>query len=386
MRSPLNRLRGTDPRLQDAALATVLMLGYLAEFAAYFEGDTVEAAAALLGIAGIAALYLRRSRPLLCGYALATLLAVSGLGAPDFSNQVAAPFVALMIMLYSVGRYETLGRGLPVVAFALTTSVVTGIIGGWFDSPAQALWLLVLGFGPFFAGRGMRHRADLRRTLRDRTRELERDQERQAELATLGERARIAEELQVVVANGLSAMVVQAEAVPRLVAAADTARADRALTLIEETGRDAMGEMRRLLGVLRRDGEAPSLAPLPTLDAVERLGGAEREDGLAVSVVVRGSAVSLSPGADLAAYRVLEEALDSAGAAGASAAEIVLEFGGDELEIAIADDRDADSVDPTGMVAMRERIGLYGGRVHAEVMNGRGLRLLARVPLTGGAS
>ncbi|MFN8112196.1 MAG: histidine kinase [Solirubrobacterales bacterium] len=385
MRSLLKRLQAVDPRIEDAALAAAVMTGGAIEFAVYFEGGTGTAVAALVGVAGIGTLYWRRSRPLLCGYALAIALVAAGLGAPDFNNRVAAPFVALMIMLYSVGRHATLGRGVPVVVFTLASSAATGLIGGWFDNPAQALWLLVLGWGPFLAGRGVRHRAELQRTLRERTAELERDRERQAELAVFGERARIAEELQVVVANGVSAMVVQAEAVPRLVGAADNVRAEGALTLIEETGRDAMGEMRRLLGVLRRDGEGPSLAPLPTLEGVERLDGTDREDGLAVSVTIEGEPVKLSPGADLAAYRVLEQALDSAGDAGASAASVVVGFDGNEVRLVIVDDRDAASVDPTGLVAMRDRVGLYGGRVHAEVTDAHGLRVIARVPLGSSA-
>ena len=87
MPAPLNRLREADPRLQDAALAAALMLGYGAEFAAYFDGDTVAAIAAILGLPGIAALCLRRTRPLVCGYALATLLGSAGSARPTSATR-----------------------------------------------------------------------------------------------------------------------------------------------------------------------------------------------------------------------------------------------------------------------------------------------------------
>ena len=290
-----------------------------------------------------------------------------------------------MIMLYSVGRHETFGRGIPVVAFALITSVVTGIVGGWFDTASQALWLLVLGFGPFFAGRGMRHRSDLQRTLRDRTEELEGDQERQAELAVLGERARIAEELQVVVANGVSAMVVQAEAVPRLVAAADTDRAERALTLIEETGRDAMGEMRRLLGVLRRDrrGSVAGAAADPRRGRAPRRdrarGRARRHgpgSGARRSASPRGRTSPPTASSRKRSIRPQPPGRPPPTSCSTSAATSSSSTVADEIATPPPSTRPAWS-------RCAERVGLYGGRVHAEVRNGRGLRLIARIPLAG---
>jgi signal transduction histidine kinase len=182
-------------------------------------------------------------------------------------------------------------------------------------------------------------------------------------------------------------MVIQAEGIPRVLATGETPRAEHALAVIEETGRDALAEMRRLLGVLRRDGEEPSLAPPPTLAEVERLAGRVRGDGLVVALGFEGERIQLPPGADLAAYRVLEEALDAAGSGGASVADVVIGFGSDELRLDVRDDRADAGVDPEPLLAMRERLGLYGGRVRAgKADDGPGFRVTARLPLNGSAA
>ena len=155
------------------------------------------------------------------------------------------------------------------------------------------------------------------------------------------ERVRIAEELQVVVANGVSAMVVQAEAVPRVIAAGESERAAGSLALIEETGRDALAEMRRLLGVLRHDERAGTLEPQPTLAQAGRLVEQARARGLEVAVELEGERVALPAGIDLAVFRVLQETLSSAAGDGAKTATVVIAYGDDELALEIRDDRPA---------------------------------------------
>jgi signal transduction histidine kinase len=248
------------------------------------------------------------------------------------------------------------------------------------------LWTAIFVGGPFLAGRAIRGRTLIQREMREKARRLESERELRAARAVQDERTRIATELQSVVANGVSAMVVQAEAVPRLFERDDRAAATQALAMIEETGRDALAEMRRLLGVLRRDGEGPALAPQPSLARADALPIRAESEGLHVTMNVQGEPVALAPGVDLAGYRVLQEALSSATRAhGVSHAEVSIVYGEDNVLVKVRDDRDApDGPDPDVLRALRERVGLYGGALRAvRRQDGRGFELEARLPIKG---
>jgi signal transduction histidine kinase len=250
------------------------------------------------------------------------------------------------------------------------------------EAPEQILWLGVLGGGPLAIGRVTQNRKRLQNQLRESALALERDRARRAASAIEDERARLAGELQAVIANGVSAMVVQAEAVPRVIAIGDSGRAASALAQIEHTGRQTLAETRRLLGILRHDGEAAALTPQPTMADVEALVERFRAEGLSVELMIDGDRREVAAGADLAAYRVLQQALTGAASAGAERATVFVRYEADELELEIDDDRPAAAIDPERLLAMRERLGLYGGRVRAGVdEDGPGFRLVARLPL-----
>jgi signal transduction histidine kinase len=188
-----------------------------------------------------------------------------------------------------------------------------------------------------------------------------------------------------VIANGLTAMVVQAEAVPRAVAAGDARAAEAVLGRIEATGRDSLAETRRLLGVLRPADDAPSLVPQPTLASLEGLAERLRTEDLAVELVYEGEPVQLAPGPDLAAYRVVEEALAAAAANGARSATIAVRFEPGSVEVDVSDDRGDFDRDEDPVAQLRDRLGLYGGRIRAE-REGGAFRVLARVPVDGVAA
>jgi signal transduction histidine kinase len=382
-------IRKLDPRLGDGLLALGIGLIFVVEAIAF--GDWSRPLIVLelaLGLAAIATLIVRRSSPLVPVAAIPALFLIAGSLDSEFFDRLASPFAALLIALYSLGRYERGRRALAGLAWALLAiSAYTLFLDTFATSPGQLIWLVVLGAGPFGTGRALADRTRLRAELLARTEELEHDREALAVSAVGAERARIAGELQAVIANGVSAMVLGAEAVPRVIAAGQTDRAARTLEVIEETGRDSLAEMRRLLGVLRRDDEDPSRAPLPTMADVERLLEREREDGLGVEFRFEGERTHLPPGADLAAYRVLQEALDAAAAAGASRALVTVGFGAEELRLDVRDDRAGRNVEPGPLMTMRERLGLYGGRVRAGAgENGAGFTVVARLPLSGVAS
>lgn len=383
MRPYLTRDRPVPPRLVDAILTFALVALSTGESIAFGDGDSSTVIAATVAAAGLLTMALRRTRPVV---PLLTIPLTSGLAAilADFYLQeTAAPFLAFMLSLYSVARYGSAAeRGWPAAISLLLTAVISGVAGG-VDQVTQYMWFIVLGGTPYLIGRVFANRARLRRELRDRTVELERDQAARAEHAVENERSRIAGELQAAVANGISAMVIQAEAVPRALAAGREEAAATALNLIEETGRDSLGEMRRLLGVLRHDSDGISLAPQPTMEAVDRLATSVRDRGLDVQLEFEGERIPLGAGPDLAAYRVLQDALAAAVDAEASAARVIVGFHADELRLDVSDDRDRAAVDAGPLLAMRERLGLYGGRVKAEALSGGGFRVVARLPHGG---
>ncbi len=240
----------------------------------------------------------------------------------------------------------------------------------------SAAWL----FGTYLQGR----RQDLR-TLQERAERLEREREERARLAVAEERARIARELHDVVAHHVSVMVVQAGAARR-VAASDPSSARAAMAAVELAGRTALAEMRRMLEVLRE--EEPDLEPEPSLDEVESLVARVRAAGLPVELHVEGERGDVPPGVDLAAYRIVQEALTNVVKhAGPTTATIRIGYAPDRVEVEVTDDgRGAAAhlgVEPggRGLVGMRERAMLYGGTMEAGPRAAGGYRVHAAFPV-----
>jgi len=206
-----------------------------------------------------------------------------------------------------------------------------------------------------------------------------------ARAAVAEERARIARELHDVVGHSVSVMTVQASGVRRLLRP-DQEREREALLIVERTGREALAEMRRMVGVLRRPEEAPALAPQPSLEHVERLVEQAREAGLPVELRVEGDAVDLPAGVDLTAYRLVQEGLTNAlKHAQAKHAEVVVNYGAGTIEVTVSDDgKGVGNGDGGGhgLVGMRERVLVYGGELDAGPQPGGGYRLRAKLPVT----
>ncbi len=211
--------------------------------------------------------------------------------------------------------------------------------------------------------------------------------ERQAAAARAAadQRARIARELHDVVAHSVSVMVVQASGVRRLLSE-DQEREREALLSVERIGRDALAEMRRMLGVMRTGEEQPmSLAPQPSLQHLDRLVAQLEEAGLPVTLRVEGTRPDLPPGIDLSAYRIVQEGLTNALRHGDGAhAEVVVRYGDTAVEVEIADDgpgANNDELDGQGLAGMRERVALYGGTIAAGPREGGGFVLRALLPV-----
>ena len=202
--------------------------------------------------------------------------------------------------------------------------------------------------------------------------------------AALAERARLARELHDVIAHSVSVMTVQASAVRRLLKP-EQEREREALLIVEQTGREAMAEMRRMVGVLRRPEEAPALAPQPSLEHLDKLIEHARESGLPVKLTIEGDSVQLPAGVDLTAYRLVQEGLTNAlKHARAKNAEVVVRYSNGFVELSVTDDGTGDGGGDSGghgLVGMRERISVYGGDLEAGPRPEGGYRLHATLPV-----
>jgi signal transduction histidine kinase len=160
----------------------------------------------------------------------------------------------------------------------------------------------------------------------------------------------------------------------------------RDLSGVEETARQALAEMRRMLGLLRANGDAPALAPQPGMDELDRLVERVREAGVEVELEVGGEHRPLPPGVDLAAYRIVQEALTNViKHAGPARATVAVRYGERELEVEVRDDGRGGSASDGrghGLVGMRERAALYGGQLDAGPAPGGGYAVRARLPVT----
>jgi signal transduction histidine kinase len=218
----------------------------------------------------------------------------------------------------------------------------------------------------------------------ERAERLEREREAEARAAVAEERARIARELHDIVGHSVSVMTVQASAVRRLLRD-DQEREREALITVEETGRAALAEMRRLVGVLRRPEEAPALAPQPSLEHVDKLVAQTREAGLPTRLTVEGDAAPLPAGIDLTAYRLVQEGLTNAlKHARATHAAVHVRYADGSVELVVTDDGDGDGQGGGGghgLVGMRERVAVVGGELAAGPRPNGGYELRARLPM-----
>jgi len=293
-------------------------------------------------------------------------------------------WIALLVVFYSLGAHAerrraivagTLGGG-AVVAGDLTL-LLSG--GAKLEDTVPAWFMLAAAYGVGFALRGQRIQSTL---LAQRAERLEREREQKARLAVAEERVRIARELHDIVAHAISVIVVQAQAGQRVLEG-EQASAREALGTIETTGRQALVEMRRLLGIIRQDREL-ALAPRPSLAYLDVLAERMREAGLPVELHVEGETKPLPPGVELSAYRIVQEALTNAlKHAGPASAQVVVRYRPDEVELEITDDGQGavdGHADGHGLVGIRERAALVGGSVESGSNGGRGYTVRARLP------
>jgi signal transduction histidine kinase len=239
----------------------------------------------------------------------------------------------------------------------------------------------------WLAGLAVRERAVQAEAAEERATHAEREREAAARIAVAEERARIARELHDIVAHAVSVMVLQVGAVRHKLP--DTLEEDRdALRGVEQAGRTALAEMRRLLGAMRDAGEALELAPQPGLDGLDSLVEEVGRAGLPVRLHVDGECFPLPRAIDLSAYRIVQEGLTNAlRHARADHADVTVRYGSDELQIEVRDDGEGGSTSDGlghGLVGIRERVKIYGGEMTAGPATEGGFVLRARLPVGGG--
>ena len=297
----------------------------------------------------------------------------------------------LLLLVYSVGRHTEGRRLLTGALFALLFAAEPGIAGqtGWSD---WAVNFIIAG-GTLGLGVALRIQEGRSISLAVAADRAQSEQEATAQAAVHEERARIARELHDVVAHNVGLIVLQAGGA-RSVLGTNPERARTALRQVEETGRQTLTEMRHLVGILRVDAERE---PLPRLERLPALVDETRAAGLAVELEVEGAPVDLPAGLELAAYRLIQEALTNVRKhAPTSRAKVRLCYEPDRLRIEVSDDGGpSDAVRDSarnasglghGLIGMRERMQMYDGRMQAGPMPGGGFRVEAVLPLSVAAS
>jgi signal transduction histidine kinase len=373
LRRSLDRARSLDPRAVDAGLALALTVWAVTEPRVFSHPGR---AVVLLGMP--AAIAWRRRAPV-------AVLVVEIAGLALEPRALAAPqAVALFIAAYSAALYGN--RRVLVAVLLLVAATVASASAG---ALPVAHWLLpFLLFGlVWLVGSALRRRELRAEASAERADRLEREQE----AALRAERARIARELHDVVTHSVSVMVLQTGAA-RQIMSKDDRRSRDLLESVETSGRSALEELRRLLGVLSEvDVDASPLSPQPGVNEIPSLIEQVRQAGLPVELSVEGEPRAVSGGATVAAYRIVQEALTNVlKHAGGAPSRVVLRWSDAAIELEILDDGSPASSAPfngwegRGLTGMRERAAMYGGTLEAHPSPDGGYAVRAHIPLEPG--
>ena len=373
----------------DVALGTVVaVLGVVSlwsppSYVTYDFRDPDVLGVVLAVLAGLAVAV--RSRWPVPAFALASLssLATLQLG---YSSGVGG--LAPLLVLYTVAvrcPSRTSGPATGVLAVLLTLVLALGPI-----EPTVTDWVAnnVVLVTAWSLGRSVRGRRAYTDGLEERNRALVAAREARLEAVTASERARIAREMQDLVAHGLTAMTVQAAAARRVVRS-DPETAEQLLAQVEGAGHEVVQEVRRILSVLST-GEPADRRPQPGVADLEDLVARARADGLSVELATTGTPAELDPGVALTAYRLVQEALgNSRQHAGVAAVRVVLDWRPGLLTLAVEDDgrgvvddgpEEGSTTDGRGLWSLRERVQAYGGRLRAGPRTGGGFAVSATLP------
>ncbi|GEK21679.1 sensor histidine kinase [Cellulomonas xylanilytica] len=361
----------------------------------------------LISFAVVAPLAWRRVRPTASAVAVYSFALLQ---LAFFAPLVVPADFAVLMALYSVTVHGPRWAHRVAIVSTLVGSVLLGIaMNGWFNAPGAASTAVFTGFSALTVwafGLVRRSRRETIEALVDRAERLEVERDQQSQIATAAERARIAREMHDIVAHSLTVMIAQADG-GRYAADADPAAATRALGTIGETGRAALTDMRRLLGVLRNSSEPPTttgavpvlpgpgglsrgtgqgFAPQPAESDVGALVEQVRASGLRASLVRMGEPRNLPPGTGLTVYRIAQESLTNVlkHAGPDPKVTVLVQWLPDAIVLEVTDDGRGASADSDGLgqglLGMRERTTMFGGTVSAGPRPGGGFRVRAQLP------
>ena len=377
--SRLRAMSRRQPFLTDSVLAAVLAVLTAPDVVVRHGSES--AAAIVLHVALWVPIAFRRQAPELVFGVTAGIAFVQWLVSVPVAGDA-----ALLIALYTVAAHRRLDRALAA-AGVLEFGVLLAVLR-WGSGPSTLrLFLLLTGMvlAALLLGVTQRSRRAYLAQLVDRAERLERERDQQAQLATAAERTRIAREMHDIVAHSLSVMITLADGAA-LTDQPDQARA--ALHHISRTGRDALADTRRVLGVLRAE-PATGREPQPGLDRLDALLTTVRATGLTVDLVTTGRLVPTTAAAQTAVYRIIQEALTNTvkHADSATRAVVRLTYRPGALAVQISDDgvpippRTGERTSGHGLVGIRERVSLFGGTLHAGPGPFRGWQVTADLPL-----
>lgn len=388
----IERIRGINPHAVDALLAlgfTTAALWTVVERVgqdnAFRDDDFFGIGLLLLQTLPIA---VRSVAPL--GALAVSVAAISLHIAIGYEGVPAGTFAALVI-LYSAASLTDIRQGF--LAALMTAAGITIYFAT--DRGDPGLTQAVTTYATYAAGWGLgmyaRSRREYTNVVEERASLLEREREVQAREAVADERARIARELHDIVGHALNLIVIQSGGAQRVFQSKPELARD-SLASIESTGRQALTDMVRMLGILRgTEGADEALSPQPGLSRVEDLAAQVSQAGLPVEVTVEGTPAALPSSVDLSAYRIIQEALtNSLKHAAASSAKVAIRYGTRAVELEITDDGRGVSGSAwgdekgRGLIGMRERVGLFGGEFSVGPRPEGGFRVHVRLPLEGG--
>ncbi|MEU8270358.1 sensor histidine kinase [Sphaerisporangium sp. NPDC049002] len=339
-----------------------------------------------LSAALIAPLVWRRSRPLHVFAAIALIAFAQSLSRIE---PIPAD-VAVLVAMYCVASYRPLRWALVAGAIVELNVCLLMVRFGMPSLLAFASGSLFV-VAPWIGGIYANTRRRYLESLEERAERAEHERDQQARIATAAERARIARELHDVVAHNVSVMIVQADGAGYTIDS-DPEQARRAVQTISSTGRQALAEMRRLVGVLRQDDAGEEdYAPQPGVADLDELMAHIRQSGLPVEFTVSGPPRDLPEGEQLVIYRIVQEALTNALKHGGpdARARVEMEYGPQDITLRVVDDgRGAAaprSIDGHGLIGMRERVAMYDGSVHASPCPGGGFQVTVRLPVSRAA-
>ncbi len=371
------------PPLLDALIAAVFLAMTTAEALFSSDVDKPVEHVVVAGIGMVALAWRRRASLVVAGIVI-------------LSNVISNPqnefttLLSLVLVSFTVGAendppWSYLGLGLVFIPF-----MVVSIIQSF--EPSDLAAGMVFFAGPWAVGVVTRGRIASADEAVARAEQLERNRELEAAKAAAEERTRIARELHDIVSHSISVVTIQTQAVRRRLGPEHAAEA-RDLAAVEATARGALAEMRRLFGVLRTEGQQLDLSPQPGLGELDRLVRKVGSGDMEVRLRVEGDPVALSPGVDLAAYRIAQEGLTNAiRHAQATRADVLVRYSPDRLEVEVEDNgrglprsKFANGASSNGgghgLVGIRERVALYGGTVELVPSSTGGVRLAVSLPL-----